>query len=102
MGNAQADPPELRGRPTPLEASERVERLNRMLIGWANYFCLGPVSKACRAVDAYTRQRLRQWLRTKHKLRGRGTSRFSDAYLYETLGLARLELRTRNFPWAKA
>jgi group II intron reverse transcriptase/maturase len=87
---------------TLLEASDRVERLNRMLIGWANYFRLGPVSKAYRAVDAYTRQRLRQWLRAKHKARGRGTSRFSDAYLYETLGLVRLELRTRNFPWAKA
>ena len=24
------------------------ERLNRMLAGWANYFCLGPVSKAYR------------------------------------------------------
>ena len=28
-----------------------VDRLNRMMIGWANYFCLGPVSKAYRAVD---------------------------------------------------
>lgn len=87
---------------TLLETSDRVDRLNRMLIGWANYFRLGPVSKAYRAVDAYARQRLRQWLRAKHKVRGRGTSRFSDTYLYETLGLARLELRTRNFPWAKA
>ncbi len=23
-----------------------MEKLNRMMIGWANYFCLGPVSKA--------------------------------------------------------
>ena len=28
-----------------------VARLNRMMIGWANYFCLGPVSKAYNAVD---------------------------------------------------
>jgi RNA-directed DNA polymerase len=28
-----------------------VDRLNRMMIGWANYFCLGPVSKAYSAVD---------------------------------------------------
>ena len=28
-----------------------VDKLNRMMIGWANYFCLGPVSKAYSAVD---------------------------------------------------
>jgi hypothetical protein len=28
-----------------------VARLNRVLTGWANYFCLGPVSKAYQAVD---------------------------------------------------
>jgi hypothetical protein len=27
-------------------------KLNRVMIGWANYFCLGPVSKAYRAVEA--------------------------------------------------
>jgi hypothetical protein len=34
--------------------SERV-KLNRTMIGWANYFCLGPVSKAYRAVDQHAR-----------------------------------------------
>jgi len=91
-----------RRRWTPLEATDRVERLNRMLIGWANYFCLGPVSKAYRAIDAYARERLRQWLCAKHKTPGRGTSRFPDEYLDQELGLVRLGLRTRNFPWAKA
>ena len=85
-----------------LEAADRVERLNRMLIGWANYFCLGPVSKAYRAIDAYARQRLRQWLCAKHKTPGRGTSRFPDEYLDQELGLVRLTLRSRTFPWAKA
>jgi hypothetical protein len=27
------------------DAEERVRKLNRMLVGWANYFCLGPVAK---------------------------------------------------------
>ena len=85
-----------------LDARERVARLNRLLRGWANYFCLGPVSKAYRAVDAHARRRLRQWLCGKHKTPGRGTSRYPDQYLYETLGLARLAARTRSFPWAKA
>ena len=30
-----------------------MENLNRMRIGWANYFCLGPVSKAYNAVDLH-------------------------------------------------
>ncbi len=86
----------------PLEAEDRVSRLNRMTVGWANYFCLGPVSPAYRAVDAHARQRLRRWLRKKHKVRGLGISRYPDAYLCQELGLIRLELRTRNLPWANA
>lgn len=83
-----------------MDAEERVRKLNRMLGGWANYFCLGPVSKAYHAIDIHTRYRLRQWLRGKHKLQGAGTARFPDEYLYDTLGLIKLELRTRDFPWA--
>lgn len=85
-----------------LDAPDRVVRLNRLLRGWANYFCLGPVSKAYQAVDAHARYRLRSWLRRKHKVRGRGISRFSDEYLYRTLGLVRLGPLTHNLPWAKA
>ncbi|MCP5119201.1 MAG: group II intron reverse transcriptase/maturase [bacterium] len=87
---------------TLLTPADRVARLNRMLTGWANYFCLGPVSKAYRAVDAHARYRLRQWLCAKHKVKGQGTSRFPDEYLDQTLGLVKLESRTRNFPWANA
>ena len=84
------------------EPVEVVGRLNRKLVGWANYFCLGPVSKAYRAVDAHVRARLRQWLCARHKLSVRGTRQFPDEYLYGQLCLARLECRTRNFPWANA
>ena len=87
---------------TLLDAQDRVAKLNRIMTGWANYFRLGPVSKAYRAVDIHARHRLRQWLRHKHKTPGTGTTRFPDEYLYETLGLIRLEQRTRTFPWAKA
>jgi RNA-directed DNA polymerase len=80
---------------------DRVVKLNRMLLGWSNYFCLGPVSPAYRAIDRYARHRLRQWLRGKHKLRSRGTTRFSDARLHDEFGLIRLCDRPRNFPWAK-
>ncbi|MDJ0864435.1 MAG: group II intron reverse transcriptase/maturase [Gammaproteobacteria bacterium] len=81
---------------------EQVAGLNRILVGWANYFSLGPVSKAYRAVDAYTSKRLRRWLRKKHKQPGQGVARFPDEYLYTVLGLERLSVRTGNLPWAKA
>lgn len=84
------------------QAEELVAELNRKLRGWANYFCLGPVSKAYRAVDSHTRQRLRQWLRKKYKKAGAGTGAFPDEYLHETLGLLRLEKLTANLPWANA
>jgi group II intron reverse transcriptase/maturase len=88
-------------RMTLLDAEVVVRRLNRLLVGWGNYFCLGPVSKAYRAVDAHTRHRLRQWLCHKHKLKGQGTSCYPDEYLEETLALVTLAVRTRNLPWAK-
>src|SRR5262244_2032803 len=49
---------------------------NRMMIGWANYFCLGPVSKGYRAVEEHARKRVRQWLRAKHKVHGQATKQF--------------------------
>jgi len=82
-------------------ATEMVEGLNRKLRGWANYFCLGPVSKAYRAVDSHTRERLRHWLCRKHKKAGSGTGAYPNEYLYERLGLIRLEKQTANLPWAK-
>jgi group II intron reverse transcriptase/maturase len=87
---------------TLLDAETMVGKLNRMLNGWANYFCLGPVSKAYRAVERHACGRLRQWLRAKHKVRGRGTGRFPDAHLHNVMGLVRLSARTRSFPWANS
>ena len=77
-------------------------RINGKLIGWSNYFSLGPVSKAYLAVERYTKRRLRRWLCEKHKVQSAGWKRYPDAYLHEKLGLVRLCQRTRNLPWAKA
>jgi len=81
---------------------EQSTKAGQLQLGWANYFKLGPVSKAYRAVDKHTTMRLRRWLRTKHQRRSGGFSRYPDEYLYETLGLIRLPDLTRNLPWAKA
>jgi group II intron reverse transcriptase/maturase len=87
---------------TLLDAEIVVGKLNRMLNGWANYFCLGPVSKAYRAVEQHACKRLRQWLRAKHKVAGMGTGRFPDIHLHNVLGLVRLTARPRSFPCAKS
>ena len=73
------------------DVDETVARLNHLLGGWVNYFCLGTVTKAYRAVTAHARDRLRRWLKQKFDLRGPQKARFSDRYLHETLGLLRLQ-----------
>jgi RNA-directed DNA polymerase len=79
-----------------------VARLNRMMIGWANYFCLGSVSKAYSAVDMHAHRRLRRWLCDKHKEPRPGYKRFPEASLNSVYGLVQLPHRTANLPWAKA
>ena len=92
---------ELTGRDqTLLDQEIVVARLNRVMTGWANYFCLGPVSKAYQAVTDHACQRLRRWLCAKHKVFGQGTRRFTAYFLHNKLGLVRLSTRTRSFPWA--
>jgi RNA-directed DNA polymerase len=85
-----------------IDTEVQVGRINHRLRGWANYFRLGPVSRAYRAVDRHTASRLRQWLRRKCQVQGRGFARFPDAYLYQRLNLVRLTNRRRNFAWANA
>src|ERR1017187_5573882 len=87
---------------TLLDAETMVEKLNRMMNGWANYFCLGPVSKAYRAVERHARKRLRQGLCGKHKARGRSTRTYPETTLNDRFGLVRLTERTHSFSWANS
>ena len=85
-----------------LSAEEMVTGLNRVLVGWANYYSLGPVYQAYRAIDRYSPLRLRRWLCNKHKISNTGARRFPYEYLYDTLGLVQLQSLARSLPRAKA
>lgn len=84
------------------DPAEIVQRINRLLQGWARYFCLGQVSKSYRALDRYTTRRFRRWLCHKHKVGSYGYTRFPDAYFYTRLGLICLRPLTQTRPWATA
>ena len=80
---------------TWLDTEDLVGRLNRRLVGWANYFCLGNVGRAYQRVMAHTCFRLRQWLGRKHRVQRTSRSRFTFRYLREDLGLVWLPERPR-------
>jgi group II intron reverse transcriptase/maturase len=76
-----------------LEPDDMVGRLNRLLRGWGNYFCLGTVAAAYRRVTAHACYRLRRWLVRKYPGQGPQWARYADRHLHADLGLLRLQRR---------
>lgn len=87
--------------PPFVEPKVVVQRVNRLLRGWANYFSYGTTSPAYRAVHSHTIGRVRSWLQRKFDVRGRGCGRFPDKHLVETLGLFNLAAKRGSFSRAK-
>jgi group II intron reverse transcriptase/maturase len=84
------------------DTEDEVTKLNQMLRGWANYFCLGPVAQIYELVRKHTHRRLRRWLCYKHKVRKGQYARFPYRYLHEQLGLVELRATGHRLLWANA
>ena len=69
---------------------EVVTQLNRALMGWGNYFSYGTRLMAYRAIDNHVRERVRSFLRRRHKVPTRGTRQFTAERIFEGLGVQRL------------
>ena len=64
------------------------KELNATLRGWANYFAFGTVSGTRKAVDQYVRDRVRAFLRRRHKIsRGGSTKPFAWNRVHKELGV---------------
>jgi RNA-directed DNA polymerase len=94
---------ELTDRRTCLvEVPAKVAYLNQKIIGWANYFCLGPTVHVYEIVMKHARRRLRRWLCAKHKVRHREYARYPNEYLHGQLHLVQLGAKASGVPKAKA
>lgn len=68
-----------------------VQDLNRVLIGWANYYRHSFAYESFQKVESYGRERLRRFLRRRRQKSGLGRYRdVSNEFLFEELGLVRI------------
>jgi RNA-directed DNA polymerase len=66
------------------------DRLNQKLRGWQAYFRLGSPWKAFEVLDEHVEERVRHFLRRRHKVQSQGTGQFSMGRIYGELGVLRL------------
>jgi len=66
------------------------ERLNTMLGGWQAYFGYGTLSRSYEDVNWYVANRVRHFLRRRHKVRSRGSRQFSTENVFETRKVLKL------------
>ncbi len=66
------------------------DKLNQKLKGWKQYFQLGSPWRAFEVVDEHVQERVRNFLRRRHKVSSRGTRQFPMKRIYGELGVYRL------------
>ncbi len=66
------------------------DRLNQKLKGWKAYFGLGNPIRTYEVLDEQVEERLRHFLRRRHKVSSQGTRQFSMKRIYGELGVYRL------------
>jgi RNA-directed DNA polymerase len=84
-----------RGDTRPWE--EVVYELNQLIRGFGSYFRYGTVAKTRYVGDAYVCDRVRHFLRKRHKVHGRGSVRFSEATVFGDRGVLSVRKLPRNF-----
>ena len=78
-------------RPSNVVPWEEVrDKLNLKLKGWKQYFKLGSPWQAFAEVDQHVEERVRHFLRRRHKVSTQGTRQFSGKRIYGELGVFQL------------
>ena len=65
------------------------DQLNQKLRGWKAYFGLGSPTKAYEVLDEHVEERVRHFLRRRHKVQSQGTRQFSMKRIFGELGVFR-------------
>jgi RNA-directed DNA polymerase len=66
------------------------DQLNQKLRGWKAYFGLGSPTKAYEVLDEHVEERVRHFLKRRHKVSSQGTRQFSMERTFGALGVFRL------------
>ena len=66
------------------------DRLNQKLRGWKAYFGLGSPTRAYEVLDEHVEERVRHFLRRRHKVSSHGTRQFPMKRIFGELGVFRL------------
>ena len=72
------------------------QQLNRLLRGWQGYFGYGTLSEVYNEVNWYVAERVRHFLRRRHKVRSRGSRQFATEIVFGDLGVHKLRRKPQR------